>query len=224
MAFRLKVERERERERTREGEWVEVPAMKFIASPRVDRCSKGSWDKPSFFLYFYPSVMWPTQKRFSLQLPRARHHKDDQSCSRGYRTCLPCNGFYRYRFLSEASPLCLDWWPTLCAQNSLLDRQKLADRQNVPAVSLVSNEKALRTKRVCFTLKIDTITYSLHQTKTFWQNTENCHGKRDNREVLQHVILAKKPYERRLRGAAPILYVILVRKPRNERPRYGLST
>ena len=44
------------------------------------------------------------------------------------------------------------------------------------------------------------------------------------REVLQHVILAKKPYERRLRGAAPILYVILVRKPRNERPRYGLST
>ena len=46
----------------------------------------------------------------------------------------------------------------------------------------------------------------------------------DNREVLQHVILAKKPYERRLRGEAPILYVILVRKPRNERPRYGLST
>ena len=45
-----------------------------------------------------------------------------------------------------------------------------------------------------------------------------------NREVLQHVILAKKPYERRLRGATPILYVILVRKPRNERPRYGLST
>ena len=44
------------------------------------------------------------------------------------------------------------------------------------------------------------------------------------REVLQHVILAKKPYERRLRGAAPILYVILVRKPRNERLRYGLST
>ena len=46
----------------------------------------------------------------------------------------------------------------------------------------------------------------------------------ENREVLQHVILAKKPYERRLQGAAPILYVILVRKPRNERPRYGLST
>ena len=44
------------------------------------------------------------------------------------------------------------------------------------------------------------------------------------REVLQHVILAKKPYERRLRGATPILYVILERKPRNERPRYGLST
>ena len=40
-----------------------------------------------------------------------------------------------------------------------------------------------------------------------------------NREVLQHVILAKKPYERRLRGATPILYVILLRKPRNERPR-----
>ena len=45
-----------------------------------------------------------------------------------------------------------------------------------------------------------------------------------NREVLQHVILAKKPYERRLRGAATVLYVILVRKPRKLGLRYGLST
>ena len=44
------------------------------------------------------------------------------------------------------------------------------------------------------------------------------------REVLQHVILAKKPYGRRLRGAAPFHYVILVRKPRKLGPRYGLST
>ena len=42
-------------------------------------------------------------------------------------------------------------------------------------------------------------------------------------EVLQHVILAKKPYERRLRGAVPVLYVILVRKPRKLGPGYGLS-
>ena len=54
--------------------------------------------------------------------------------------------------------------------------------------------------------------------------TTHMYGEHDNREVLQYVILAKKPYERRLRGATPILYVILVRKPRNERPRYGLST
>ena len=48
----------------------------------------------------------------------------------------------------------------------------------------------------------------------------------DISEVLQHVILAKKPYdrERRLRGAAPVLYVILVRKPRKLGPRNGLST
>ena len=41
---------------------------------------------------------------------------------------------------------------------------------------------------------------------------------------LQHVILAKKPYERCLRGAVPVLFVILVRKPRKLGPRYGLST
>ena len=41
----------------------------------------------------------------------------------------------------------------------------------------------------------------------------------DNSGVLQHVILAKKPYERRLRGAAPVLYVILVRKPHKIAPR-----
>ena len=34
---------------------------------------------------------------------------------------------------------------------------------------------------------------------------------RDNSEVLQHVILAKKPYGRRLQDAAPFLYAILVR-------------
>ena len=32
-----------------------------------------------------------------------------------------------------------------------------------------------------------------------------------------------KKRNRRLRGAAPILYVILVRKPRNEQPRYTVS-
>ena len=43
----------------------------------------------------------------------------------------------------------------------------------------------------------------------FWLATQ-----RDpqNSEVLQHVILAKKRYKRRLRGAAPILYIIRVRK------------
>ena len=40
------------------------------------------------------------------------------------------------------------------------------------------------------------------------------------REVLQHVILAKKAYERRLRGAAPVLYVILVHNHINS----GLAT
>ena len=61
----------------------------------------------------------------------------------------------------------------------------------------------------------------------WWRQKPSTRGnssKLDIREVLQHVILAKKPYKRRLQGAAPILYVILVRKPRNERPRYGLST
>ena len=42
-------------------------------------------------------------------------------------------------------------------------------------------------------------------------------------EALQQVILAKKPYERRLWGATPVLYVILVCKPRKLKPRYGLS-
>ena len=45
-----------------------------------------------------------------------------------------------------------------------------------------------------------------------------------NSEVLQHFIVAKKPYELRLRGAAPALYIILVRKPHKLGPRYGLST
>ena len=45
-----------------------------------------------------------------------------------------------------------------------------------------------------------------------------------NNEVLQHVILAKKPYERRLPDAVLVLYVILVRKPRNLSSHYGLST
>ena len=43
-------------------------------------------------------------------------------------------------------------------------------------------------------------------------------------EALQHVISVKKLYEHRLRGAAPVLYVILVRKPRKLGPGYGLST
>ena len=58
----------------------------------------------------------------------------------------------------------------------------------------------------------------------FWRIIRNLSIFASISEVLQHVILAKKPYERRLRGAALILYVILVRKPRNERPRYRLST
>ena len=43
-------------------------------------------------------------------------------------------------------------------------------------------------------------------------------------EILHHVILTKKPYGRRLRGAALVLYVILVCKPRKLSPRYSLST
>ena len=41
-----------------------------------------------------------------------------------------------------------------------------------------------------------------------------------NSEVSQHINLAKKPYEYRPRGAAPVLYVILLRKLG---PPYGLS-
>ena len=46
----------------------------------------------------------------------------------------------------------------------------------------------------------------------------------DISEVLQYVLLAKKPYERCLRSATPFLYDILGRKPRKSEPRYGFLT
>ena len=70
------------------------------------------------------------------------------------------------------------------------------------------------------------------QNKKIFRPTESSfRGLRDRKqglfciglsEVLQHVILAKKPYDRRLRGAAPVLYFILVRKP-HKYTRYSCS-